>query len=178
MMKAVPIPLASGKIGWLHAGPTREIPEGYTLIKCAVEVSPPAGRLIAHDIGTKDFTPFEAGKLLDAIPDILRDLESGEPLYAGCLGGTGRTGTLLAILVGQHPAFTGQAAIAYVRANYKPHAVETPEQEMQVVEFSTIKLEPAAPFIEISDEDWPGFFAEDQPKVKARPWWKPRWIFG
>ena len=145
-MKAVPIPLSTGKIGWVHAGPTRSLPDDYDLIRCAEEIPVPAER-IAYDVSTGDFKPFDARTVVDALPDILADLGDGRPLYVGCMGGTGRTGTMLAILVAQHPAFTGQTAIAYVRANYKAGAVETKEQEQQVLALAGAIVEraPTAP---------------------------------
>lgn len=172
MIKAVSIPLASGKIGWVHAGPTREMPDGYKLIRCAAEIPTPVAK-VAYDVSTKDFTPFDGGTLADSLPDILRDLEDGKPLFIGCMGGTGRTGTLLAILVGQHPAFTGEMAIAYVRTHYKSGAVETSPQEDQVVALSEKKHTIAAPFIFVDDEPYGGVNSSS-----PRPWWKPLWLFG
>jgi protein-tyrosine phosphatase len=52
----------------------------------------------------------------------------GELVEVGCLGGTGRTGTVLAcmaVLAGVPPA----KAVAWVRFEYNPDAVETAEQE-------------------------------------------------
>jgi len=61
--------------------------------------------------------------------------QRGEVVEVGCLGGLGRTGTVLAcmaILAGVHP----MGAVAWVRAAYNPRAVETPAQEESVVWFS------------------------------------------
>jgi protein-tyrosine phosphatase len=52
----------------------------------------------------------------------------GELVEIGCLGGTGRTGTVLAcmaVLVGVPPA----QAVDWVRDAYRAEAIETPEQE-------------------------------------------------
>lgn len=53
---------------------------------------------------------------------------TGEQVEVGCIGGHGRTGTALAILaiLTGHPAAD---AVAWVRANYCPKAVETVDQE-------------------------------------------------
>jgi len=59
---------------------------------------------------------------------------SGDAVEIGCWGGHGRTGVALACLVvlaGVDPT----DATAWVRANYCPEAVETPEQEAYVVNF-------------------------------------------
>ena len=60
--------------------------------------------------------------------------KSGERLEIGCIGGLGRTGTVLAclaILAGV-PA---DESVEWVRANYNAHAVETQEQEDWVLWF-------------------------------------------
>ncbi len=54
----------------------------------------------------------------------------------GCLGGHGRTGTALACLA----VLTGtpaNEAVAWVRANYCAHAVETEAQEALVAAFGS-----------------------------------------
>jgi protein-tyrosine phosphatase len=60
----------------------------------------------------------------------------GDLVEVGCLGGIGRTGTVLAcmaVLAGV-PA---DDAIAWVRREYRPGAVETPEQEEWVSWFGS-----------------------------------------
>ncbi len=55
----------------------------------------------------------------------------GQWVEIGCLGGLGRTGTVLAcmaVLAGVDPP----DAVAWVRENYRSAAVETPEQERWV----------------------------------------------
>jgi hypothetical protein len=57
--------------------------------------------------------------------------KSGEGVEIGCLGGLGRTGTVLAcmaVLGGVEPL----DAVAWVRENYRSGAIETPEQESWV----------------------------------------------
>jgi hypothetical protein len=59
---------------------------------------------------------------------------AGERVELACSGGTGRTGTALAclaVLDGVPPA----EAVAFVRANYRPRAVETPGQRRLVAGF-------------------------------------------
>ena len=60
----------------------------------------------------------------------------GEHVEIGCLGGLGRTGTVLAcmaILAGVAPC----NAVEWVRANYDSRAVETDEQASWVMWFAT-----------------------------------------
>jgi hypothetical protein len=59
----------------------------------------------------------------------------GELVEVGCLGGSGRTGTVLAcmaVLAGAPPA----EAVPWVRSTYRPEAVETAEQEAWVEWFA------------------------------------------
>jgi hypothetical protein len=59
----------------------------------------------------------------------------GEGVEVGCLGGIGRTGTVLAcmaVLAG----VDSTDAVAWVREHYQPSAVETPDQERWVQWFA------------------------------------------
>ena len=60
--------------------------------------------------------------------------KSGEIVEIGCLGGLGRTGTVLAcmaVLGGVEPL----DAVTWVRENYRAGAIETAEQERWVVDW-------------------------------------------
>lgn len=62
---------------------------------------------------------------------------AGERVEVACVGGTGRTGTVLAcmaVLAG-HPAAD---AVEWVRVHYRPRAVETPGQTRWVLTFATL----------------------------------------
>lgn len=157
MIKAVPIPLENGLTGWVHAGPTREMPPGYELVRCAIEI-PVAGKTVAYDIAIPDFSTFQTQHLDEVLPELLDDLAEGRKLYIGCMGGTGRTGTLLALLVAQHPAFTGEMAVAYIRQVYKPGAVETEDQKLQVEGY----LAPIR--VPVFSHDW----LDDEPPTEER----------
>lgn len=66
----------------------------------------------------------------------------GKNVEIGCLGGIGRTGTVLAcmaVLAGV-PA---NEAVAWVRHNYSSYAVEEPEQEEWVLQFAARDREKA-----------------------------------
>jgi hypothetical protein len=75
-----------------------------------------------------DFSvPADRADTLAALTDVLERARRGERVEIGCLGAHGRTGTALACLA----ALAGCApddAVAWVRANYCSHAVETDEQ--------------------------------------------------
>ena len=64
--------------------------------------------------------------------------KSGQVVEIGCLGGVGRTGTVLAcmaVLAGVRPV----DAVAWVRQNYRPGAIETTDQERWVERFTQDK---------------------------------------
>ena len=60
---------------------------------------------------------------------------AGERVEVACHGGTGRTGTALACLA-VLDGVPAAGAVAYVRAHYRPRAVETPAQRRFVARFT------------------------------------------
>jgi len=76
--------------------------------------------------------PADPGLVLTALSSLIDRARTGERVEVGCIGGHGRTGTALAILaiLTGHPAAD---AVAWVRANYCPKAVETADQEADAV---------------------------------------------
>jgi protein-tyrosine phosphatase len=80
--------------------------------------------------------PTDAEATAAAIRHAFRRAARGERVEVGCIGGLGRTGTVLAcmaILAGVAPA----QAVQWVRNQYDPAAVETPEQEEWVLWFGS-----------------------------------------
>jgi len=79
--------------------------------------------------------PAEPEATAEAIRDAFRRAERSQRVEVGCIGGRGRTGTVLAcmaILAGIAP---GQA-VQWVREHYDSAAIETPEQEEWVLWFA------------------------------------------
>jgi hypothetical protein len=73
------------------------------------------------------WVPLDRADALDALRDVRRRALTGERVEVACRGGIGRTGTALAalaVLDGLPPP----AAVAWVRREYHPRAVETPWQ--------------------------------------------------
>jgi hypothetical protein len=72
--------------------------------------------------------PPDVASLVSALTSLLDRSRAGERVELGCLGGHGRMGTALACVavLGGYPP---EEAVAWVRANYCPSAVETVEQE-------------------------------------------------
>ena len=82
-------------------------------------------------IDIPDFTAPTQAQLVDGLVRtlcLLRDAP-GAAVYVGCAAGLGRTGTFMAALVRMAGI---DDAVAWVRANYDPRAVETPEQAAAV----------------------------------------------
>jgi hypothetical protein len=83
----------------------------------------------------KDFeVPSDETTLFRTLVAVRDDARSGRLVEIACDGGTGRTGTALAclaVLAGLDPP----EAVAWVRRNYHPWAVEVPEQELLVQRF-------------------------------------------
>ncbi len=91
----------------------------------------PADVIAWQDFGLPD-DPERAAVQIAAAFTLAR---RGELVEVGCLGGSGRTGTVLAcmaVLSGVPAA----EAVAWVRSAYKPEAVETSEQEAWVQWFA------------------------------------------
>ena len=85
----------------------------------------------------RDFSlPSDPARLRDALGELLTRAV-GERVEVACRGGTGRTGTALAclaVLDGLPPA----DAVGFVRAGYRPDAVETRAQRDFVLRFSPV----------------------------------------
>ncbi len=91
----------------------------------------------------------------------------GEEVFVGCMGGTGRTGMILVLML-RELGFEGPEAIAYVRKHYKPGAVETHAQERYVAEYECgltalgrVRLHATRTACEALDW-WGGFFRRFQ----------------
>lgn len=168
MIKTIPIFLPGDKLVYITAGPTREMPANCRLIRCAAEI-PVARDVIAFDVSVTDFTPFDDDTILANINGIIDALIDGEELFVGCMGGTGRTGTMLAILAAQHPAMTGPNAIQYIRQIYKSGAVETANQAEQVDRLAHCYIERVTR-PEVAALEDAGFYM-DPPPVRV-PWYK------
>ncbi len=105
----------------------------------------PADVIAWRDFGLPEDPEVAAQQIANAFDRASR----GELVEVGCVGGRGRTGTVLAcmaVLAGVPP----EDAVPWVRAAYRPEAVETAEQEEWVQWFarwtlSTPRSAPAAP---------------------------------
>ncbi|MGS2618894.1 protein-tyrosine phosphatase family protein [Micromonospora sp. LZ34] len=88
----------------------------------------PAPRWPHRWIRWPDFwVPVDRADALDALREALRRAHDGERVEVACRGGTGRTGTAIAALA-ILDGLPAERAVPWVRANYRPRAVETPWQ--------------------------------------------------
>lgn len=95
---------------------------------------PPAVEWESRWVRWPDFRlPADDRDARDALMELL-ERASSERVEVACGGGRGRTGTALACLAVLDGIAPGDA-VAYVRANYHPKAVETPWQKRYVSRF-------------------------------------------
>ena len=90
----------------------------------------PADLIEWEDFGV----PIDGERAVAQIESVFARARGGEGVEIGCLGGLGRTGTVLAcmaILAGVDPA----ESVSWVRQHYRAEAVETAEQEAWVAWF-------------------------------------------
>jgi protein-tyrosine phosphatase len=73
------------------------------------------------------WVPLDRADALDALREVRRRALAGERVEVACRGGVGRTGTALAALA-VLDGFAPADAVAWVRRQYHPRAVETPWQ--------------------------------------------------
>jgi len=121
----------------IYGGPYHEKPKDYVGIKVAAEIK---DRCSMH-VPIRDFSvPLKPDQMNEALAFALDRIAEDMPLYVGCMGGVGRTGLFLTLLVKSLTGWDGERCIEYVRANYNAHAVETPQQELYVAGFDVRKL--------------------------------------
>lgn len=143
------MPVQFGKLhGMIYGGPFRRYEQGTRRlvgVKMAAEIDHP------HEISipTEDFSVPDILAMQEGISLALRKLVAGNDIYAGCMGGIGRTGLFMgcmAKLMGDYAAKDMDLLaprldpVKYVRSNYMGHAIETQEQQRFVRSFDTTGL--------------------------------------
>jgi len=128
----------------VFGGPYRECPAYMFGIKMAAEIDFP------HDLSipTRDFSVPKVSDLRTGIIRALSAMIAGQEVYAGCMGGWGRTGIFLAALAKvqteyrktKHRKGSGQDPVKYVRACYSESAVETQEQEQFIKDLDVSEI--------------------------------------
>lgn len=138
------MPVKFGRLeGVIYGGPFRHYVPGtrrLVAVKMAQEIDHP------HDIAvdTEDFSVPEVKVMQQGLMAALKAFDEGKDVYAGCMGGTGRTGTFMGCMAKammdydqEHSDRSIKDPVAYVRAHYRKHAIETQEQMNYVRTFDT-----------------------------------------
>lgn len=140
------IPVKVGKIeGFVFGGRYMNfIPGTRRLIgvKMAEEIDHP------HDISipTEDFSVPDVQAMQSGIIGALFAMNDGNDVYAGCMGGIGRTGLFMgcmAKVINDYAIRTGDELVVpldpvdFVRQHYMSHAIETTQQQAFVRNFPT-----------------------------------------
>jgi hypothetical protein len=122
------LPVNSRQYFVIYGGPYLDCPDGFRGVKLAKEITRPC----EVSIPIKDYSVPQVGNLNVGLEKAVSLLLAGDAVYAGCMGGRGRTGLFLAILA---KAFGVEKPVEYVRENYFHHAVETTEQYDFVMDY-------------------------------------------
>ncbi len=87
-----------------------------------------------HRMPIPDLGVRSKGAMLEILDAIDREVEDGRPVYVHCLGGIGRTGTVVGCWLARHGAASGEAVldkIAALRCNDPSADVPSPETRQQ-----------------------------------------------
>lgn len=140
------IPLRIGNLidTVVHGGPYARIPDDMFGVKMAAEIS----GAYNVSIPTEDFSVPEVSDLRVGVVKALMGMINGEEVYAGCVGGLGRTGIFLAALAkvqseyrkSKHRVGGGEDPVLYVRKHFTPLAIETAGQEEFIAAFDVSSI--------------------------------------
>lgn len=132
----MPLPMSGGVEMVVVGGPYRNKPPGFYGVNLQAEIAPPefAVRLPIQDFST----PRYPEDVLKTIRMMIEAAFQGEPIWLGCMGGMGRTGLMMSILV---KALGIENPVEYVRSNYYEHAVETKPQYDYVMKFDVSSVQ-------------------------------------
>ena len=87
-----------------------------------------------------DFGVIGQDRFSRLIKIILREVKQKTKVEIGCIGGHGRTGTVLAGLLIEEEGLNADVAIKTIRHRYCPHAVETADQIKMLHLFASSRL--------------------------------------
>ena len=124
----LPLQLREGKYFHVFGGPYANRPEYTFGVKLAKEIKLPAD----VEIPSVDFGVPDMEDMVQGVEEAVKAICKGFHVYAGCMGGIGRTGTFLACLA---KTFGEGDPVKYVRGTYLPHAVETGRQIQLIEDF-------------------------------------------
>ncbi len=104
-------------------------------VSCGIPEPSPEPLLPSIIVDWRDCSACDDEILHWLVDTVTAHLTQGEKINVSCMGGQGRTGTLLAILLGQAEHLSPKRAIKTLRARYCHKAVESLHQVIQVYEF-------------------------------------------
>jgi len=133
-------------LGWKGAGLTLDITggpydayPGQPSFGVCVRTEQTQGRVMDVHLSIEDFSvPRYEDEVLEALEETIRAGLAGRQIYIGCMGGWGRTGLLMALLV---KALGVEEPVNFIRQHYTPRAVETQEQQFYVKNFDVSSIQ-------------------------------------
>lgn len=141
---AIPVDLP-GIRGLVFGGPYREYdPDERRLV--GVKMAEEIAAFCHVSIPTEDFSVPSNSDMHLGLVTALSHMRDGNDLYAGCMGGIGRTGLFMGCLAkvliefynGSYRGFTDPVLL--VRGIYKAHAIETAQQMAFVRGFDALSV--------------------------------------
>lgn len=125
------LPMLFGQFYTIYGGPYPVRPMRMVGVKLDPKQHVPYD--IALDID--DFKTPDMAETLEVVHEIAKEIVAGNPVYIGCMGGWGRTGTIMACVA---KAFGDTTPIARTRAEYQSRAIENYAQEDFVRDFEPL----------------------------------------
>lgn len=131
------MPFVAGSIrGDIYGGPFKKFKPGRRLI--SIKMAEEIDAACDVSVPTEDYSVPSTSDMEAGLVAALDALSKGNDIYVGCMGGTGRTGLFMACMANlmlhfnngeiKHEGETYTNPVKYVRATYRPHAVETEQQ--------------------------------------------------
>jgi hypothetical protein len=117
--------------GWFERSPHEPAPDFGLYLDPMWQPAWPAAHVDWPDFGV----PNDAAATDPLIVDAFQRAQRGERVEVACIGGHGRTGTVLAcmaVLAGVEP----EQAVQWVRQRYCPRAVQEPSQQYWMERFA------------------------------------------
>ena len=134
----------------IYGGPYRKSPVGarrMKLVKMAEEIE----MTCDIDIPIEDYGVPEDDTMTIGVVKAIVAMANGNDLYAGCMGGIGRTGLFMGCMAKVMLDYTKskEDPVSFVRKQYMRHTIETAEQLDYVREFDTTKALAAVNMLQV-----------------------------